>query len=383
MPTIGWIQEAAWDAFFEAKETIRGPGPPLPPRFRCPFCETDFSSKVLLQEHVFSDHQVLRPVLLLGGREPAREVALRDALSLDQIAIANATDAEISINGGVGKAISVDELTRTLPKLNQIEVSLKLRNASQVNATPVVNEYRISIRIAEPQALRNVELAFSDWIRAESLSRSAIDRFLNDPRCRDVGQDYAVGLAQYTMGILQKERPDFEILTTPVSQYRVSYGLALRTLVDFQRPFARLISELVRFALNDFSTPGQPTGYAELDHARALLANCGDTILPMNSEPNSSRRELCPIDHGVDQVLALATRMSVQLRWSPILDDECRQAANSGVLDAADRQKALAIWALVAWRCGAKHSAVEPLRQISATYPFSSWAERYLEMVTK
>ena len=383
MPTVGWIQETAWDAFFEAKETIRGPGPPPPPSFTCPFCEIDFSSRALLQEHVFSGHQVLRPILILGGREPAHEETIRDALSPDQIAITNATDAEISIDGGVGKAISLDELTRTLPKLNQTEVSLKLRNASQVNATPVVNEYRISIRIAEPQALRNVELAFSDWIRAASLSRSAIDRFLNDPRCRDVGQDYAVGLAQYTMGILQKERPDYEILTTPVSQYRVSYGSALRTLVDFQRPFARLISELVRFALNDFSAPGKPTGYTELDHARALLANCGDTTLPMNSEPNSSRRELCPIDHGVDQILALATRMSAQLRWSPILDDECRQAANSDVLDAADRQKALAIWALVAWRCGAKQSAVEPLRQISATYPFSSWAERYLEMVTK
>ena len=75
--------------------------------------------------------------------------------------------------------------------------------------------------------------------------------------------------------------------------------------------------------------------------------------------------------------------MAGQDRWSPILNEECRKAAASDILDAMDRQKALAIWAVSAWRLDAKESATEPLRQISATYPFSNWAERYLESVTK
>jgi hypothetical protein len=48
-----------------------------------------------------------------------------------------------------------------------------------------------------------------------------------------------------------------------------------------------------------------------------------------------------------------------------------------------DTQKGLAIWAAIAWRLGARESAVEPLRQIAATYPFRTWAEPYLESATK
>jgi len=100
-----------------------------------------------------------------------------------------------------------------------------------------------------------------------TLTRASIDKFLNDPRCRGTGSDYADGLANFAMGILLKERPTSEHLTTPFARYRESYGSALRVLSDFRRPFSRLISEVIRFALNDFSTMGAPTGYWELDLA--------------------------------------------------------------------------------------------------------------------
>jgi hypothetical protein len=81
-------------------------------------------------------------------------------------------------------------------------------------------------------------------------------------------------------------------------------------------------------------------------------------------------------------MLELASHLVGQPRWSPILDDECRTLARTDVLDTSDNQKALAVWAAVAWRLGAKQSALEPLTQIAEVYPFSRWAREYLEKAT-
>jgi hypothetical protein len=381
MPTYGWIQESSWDAFLEGTQRTPDPGPPSPPTFRCPFCDSILSSPAQLQNHVSGDHFVARPILLIGGIEPTETSVIRSPRGIGTFFIANATNAEIEVDGGAQVPIAVTGLARELSKLKQGEISISLSNTSQVRAMPVTTHYDISFRIADAAKLRNVEAAFSERIMSSTLSRALIEHFLHDPRCRHAGSDYAEGLASFTLGVLLKERPSSEYLTTPFARYRESYGSSLRILDDIQRPFARLISNVVRFALNDFTKSDAPTGYWELDLATALLRDPELKDLPCEPGPETLRREVCPVDHGTGQILDLAVRMFHQTRWSPILNDECRQVTNSDVLDVMDRQKALAIWAIAAWRLGAKEQSVEPLRQISATFPFKSWAEPYLETV--
>lgn len=383
MPTYGWIQESAWDAFLEGTQRTPDPGPPSPPTFRCPFCDATLPSPARLQIHVSGEHFVERPILLVGGVEPTETCVIRSPGSVRTFIVTNATNAEIEVDGGARVPIAVSKLAGELSKLKHGEVSIELSNAAQVRATPVITHYDISFRIAGAAALRNVEVAFSEIIMSSTLSRALIDQFLNDPRCRHAGTDYAEGLASFTLGVLLKERPLSEHLTTPFARYRESYGSALRVLSDFQRPFARLISNVIRFALNDFSECDHSTGYWELDLACALLRNPERRDLPNEPDTDTLRREICPVDHGTGQILDLAVRMFRQKRWSPILNDACRQVANSDVLDAMDRQKALAIWAIASWRLGTKEQAIEPLRQISATFPFKTWAEPYLETVTQ
>jgi len=383
MPTVGWIREGDWEAFLEGTERVPNPGPPRPPSFRCPFCDVVLETKRQLQDHVSASHHVARPILFFGDKEPTQTSIIRAVISPRDLVLANTTTAEIEIDGGKRATIPVGKLASTLSRIKQGELSLKLTNASQINATPVSTSYEISFRIAEGNELKQVELAFSDKLMSTTLTRASIDNFLNDPRCRGAGSDYANGLANFALGVLLKERPTSEHLTTPFARYRESYGSALIVLSDFKRPFSRLISEVIRFALNDFSTIGAPTGYWELDLANALLKTPEKRDLPPGPGAASMRRKICPVDHGTGQILDLAVRMSEQERWSPILDDECRQIAKSDILDAMDRQKALAIWAIAAWRLGAKDNAIEPLRQISATYPFKTWAEPYLETVTQ
>ena len=85
--------------------------------------------------------------------------------------------------------------------------------------------------------------------------------FLDDPRTQGSGKEYASGLAEYCLGILIKERPEGENLTTPFKRHRECYGRALYILKDFPRPLANLIASIIRFSLNNFENGGEPTGY--------------------------------------------------------------------------------------------------------------------------
>jgi hypothetical protein len=383
VPTYGWVREDDLEAFYEATERLRDLGPPPSPMFRCPFCADSYAERTDLQNHVSDEHKVERPALLIQGREPSLRTTIRSKLMETDLVIANATSATICINGDEVSDSSLEAVFGHLSQHSNAEAKVTLLNDTQKNATPIATVYNLSLRVATDDELRDVERAFADVIMCEQVSREGIGRFLADVRTSGSASEYAVGLAEYALGVLLKERPDTEPLSTPYARYREAYGAALQKLIDFQRPLASLISDIIRFAMNDFSNTSEKTGFWELDLARSLLKDPEENEIAVVKDQDEMRKPICPVDHGTGQILALAERMFGQERWGPILDEECRKATASEILDAMDRQKAMAIWAASAWRLNAKNSAIEPLRQISATYPFSNWAEPYLESLNK
>ena len=383
MPTYGWVREDGLEAFYEGTERIHDPGPPAGPTYRCPFCSATYTARQELQTHVASEHKVKRPFLLIKGKEPAQQTIVRTKLSEADVFVQNATIASVTVNGDVTERVSLDFVKKQVIAHTDGELSISLINDGEKNATPVISKYNLSIRVASVEQLRDVERAFDEILMDKDMTRAAIGLFLEDPRTTGVAAEYAIGLAEYSLGVLLKERPDTEPLTTPFARYREAYGSALQRLSDFDRPLASLISNLIRFAMNDFSASNTQTGFWELDLANAILNDPTSKSIENIGDLPVDRRPICPVDHGTGQILSLVERMIGQDRWSPILDEECRSATSTDVLDAIDRQKILAIWAAAAWRLGAKENAVEPLRQIAATYPFSNWAEPYLESMSK
>lgn len=382
MPTVGWIQEGDIEAFLAATENIAGPGhaPPPTPVFRCPFCEKLLGSEQMLQAHIAAEHYVSRPVLYLNGLEAPQEITVRSSIASKSFVVANAVAAELSVDGYPSEQVSLGDISKKLSELRNSEAKLTLTNVSGPKVKPVSLSYNIIFRIAHATELIKVEAAFFTKIKAETMTRAAIDTFLRHPACAGPARDYALGLGNYCLGILQKERPSSDMLTTPFAQYRESYVEARQKLSEVARPLAHLIAGTIRFALNDFSSSNL-TGYWELDVAAAALR---DPSAPLPEKPaDGSGRTAYPVDHGTGQIIDLANRLLTQERWSPILDGECRQTADSPALDAMDRDKALALWAISAWRLGAREHAVEPLQRISATYPFRTWAEPFLETVTQ
>ncbi len=378
MPTVGWIREGDVDAFYEGTEQFPHPSTCREPTFSCPFCVSNFQTPFELCAHICSEHHVKRPLILLQGGEPTGNRVVRTQLQESDVAIVNTDFAKVSVNGSISRQVPMKDLPEILAKEKQAEVTLELVNNSQPNAAPVTSKYNFSFRVADLDALKNVEKAFVEVLVSAAISRDSIGKFIDDRRAQGLGKEYASGLAKYCLGILIKERPDGEMLTTPFSQYREHYGVALDVLKDFQRPLARLITSIIRFSMNDFNANRQRTGYWKLDLANELLVNPGSIeLLPNHSE--AKRHPVCPIDHGAERMLELASHLVGQLRWSPILDDECRALAHSDVLDVSDHQKVFAIWAAAAWRLGETQSALEPLEQIAEVYPFNRWAEEYLK----
>lgn len=377
MPTYGWVYERFSDAFY-ANQPALADAPRPAPVYRCPFCTVVRDSAASLDAHVGADHSVSRPFLLIDGQEPAKQSVRRTPILLRDVHLRNCSGLTIRIEDRDPATLAPSGLAQILSGLRREHVELTLTNAAKADVPGASESYRLLFRIADAATVQRVERAFADFITPATLSVNSVQSFLYDDRCTGEGSDYADALGRYAMGIIRKEDPQSAQLTTHSQLYREDYVLAEEGLRQLARPLARLVTKIIRFALNDFSSEPLDTGFLDLDLACALLKNPLDYVSssPVGAE---QRRNVCPIDHQTGQIITLAMRMCRQERWSDLLSDECRLVATSSSLDAPDQQKAAAIWAACAWRLGAKGDAVEPLSTISATYPFSLWAGPLLE----
>ncbi|HEY8162234.1 MAG TPA: hypothetical protein VIF34_08215 [Methylocystis sp.] len=321
-------------------------------------------------------------MMLIAGKEPTSAFVLREHLRASDFVLANTTSASLSIDGAPPRIVKPTELGQALAGANLATVRVRLENASQKGTTPVASVYDFSVRVATPAALQAVERVFEEHLNVEGLSVMSVGRFLADPRCVGAASDYATGMAEYVLGLLVKERPHGQEITSPLERYREHFGSANVKLSPHNRPLPTLLCAIMRFALNDFSGAGMSTGHVGLDAATTILRGphfCGH---PIPTAIGGATRRVCPVDHGTSRIIILADRLATVDRWSGVLQDECRQVAGAGTLDLMDQQKALALWALAVWRLGATRDAIEPLERIAATYPFAEWASPYLEAVS-
>jgi hypothetical protein len=382
LPTYGWILERDVDAFFERQQPAEESGPPPKPTYKCPFCGAVRASTAELDDHARFEHSVARPFLLMDGREPPRLARRNTPLHVSDIHVSNATIATLRV-GGQQSVVSPLDLPEVLCRLRWEDVLLTLSNSTKINVVEVSETYHLSFRVADAASLQSVERSFHHHLTPAGLSVRAIGSFLEDSRCSGAGSEYAEALASYALGVLHKEDPEQTNLTTAATQYREDYVRAEEGLRQVERPLARLIAQVTRFSLNDFSASPITTGYSELDVAYRLLRDPISDALPGPPGGGQKMYRICPIDHDTSQILNLATRMLAQARWSSLLSGECRLVSRAESLGAVDQQKAAAIWAACALRLQALDEAVEPLRMIVATYPFDRWAAKLLEELTR
>ncbi len=382
--TIGWVLEDAWDAYLESQPTAVPPPPPEPVRIRCPFCAASFRLTRELTEHLGDQHRGERPILLLQGREPAQlqQHRVGTLLRRADIILQNCSAAVVRINAGPQQALQPADLPKLLSSQTDALIDIELTNQFDPAAQPIPAAYRLVFSIPEKRSLDAVDRAFRRHLAIEPLDFMAVDRFLNDRACGGLGRGYAGALADYVRGLLMKDRPHHLNVTMPSAHYRALYNQSLDGLHPYLRPLPDLVCAVVRFAQNNFSAPSI-TGFPPLDRAVRSLAACvldarsAAIDLPTEAQPSfpidtPDRAEICPLDDGVSRVLDLWARLQERRHWTQTLEEECRQASNAATLDAPDKEKVLALWALAALRASA--DATEPLSRLAPTFPFGPWA---------
>lgn len=384
--TLGWILEDSWERYLDAQPDADLP-PPGPPRVRCPFCVTNFGAIPEMLDHLQDRHRGERPVLLLRGREPSggSGAQIRTFIGASDAILQNCSEARLGLDGAAPERVSSGTLQKLLGHQRDAVVDIELINRYDQVAQPIRTSYRLIVRIPDKRALDAVDRAFKRHLATDSLDFGSVDAFLNDRSCGGVARDYAASLAAYVRGRLVKDRPMNASPTLPYARYRDLYGEALAGLDPFRRPLSDLICSVIRFSLNIFSVPFS-TGYAPLDGTFATLehlAGYGSAPhTPVLEVPAAARTiEVCPLDDGVSRVLALWQRLRDRPQWTPSIEEECRQAAGAQALDAPDKQKILALWAVAALRASA--DASEPLSLLSATHPFGAWASSERDKVAE
>ena len=374
LPTLGWIQEDAWERYLAALPQTE-PLPPGPPRVRCPFCAADFPNMAEMLSHLGERHRGERPVLLLRATEPPPRAQFGTALRASEVFLQNCTAATLALDGGTAAPVAMPDIPAVLARQRDALVDLQLVHHFDRAARPIVTAYRLRFQIPDKRALDGVDRAFQRHLAVDALGFGAVDSFLGDRACTGGARAYAEALASYVRGVLVKDRPVAATVTVPFARYRDLYVAALDGLEPYRRPLPDLVCAVVRFALNSFGIPAT-TGFAPLDGTAQYLAELAGAPSATNeiaSPVDGARVGVCPLDDGVSRLLDLWRRLSERPAWSPALEEECRQVANSSALDAPDREKALALWAKAALRAS-PDAASEPLRLLSATYPFGTWA---------
>jgi hypothetical protein len=356
-----------------------------PPAAICPLCGSQLESQSALLGHLSEAHRGERPILLLHGREPDRHCVIGYHLQKDRILVQNCTSARLRINGHGPVDVSSSRVASLLTDELDCIVELELENKFDRSAEPVRQLYHLSIRVPSKHALDDVDRAFVHHLGTDAPHMTQVAAFLNDPRCAGIVSEYADSLAAYVRGVLIKDQDRNTGVTLRAAEARDLYGHALGRLGSFRRLLPNVICGLIRFALNDFNLSEHPTGVPRVDRMMNLLAPLagkkGPAVQKMSKPEVVRTIALCPIDHGADRVLRIGESMAKQRRWGPVLQEECRAAASASMLEAADREKILAVWAATALRLRAADDALEPLRQLRATFPFGDWAQHRLEEI--
>lgn len=194
MPTLGWIQEDAWERYLAALPQAE-PSSPGPPGVHCPFCTADFADMTGMLSHLGAHHRGERPVLLLRGVEPPPRGRVGTALRPSEVLVRNCTAARLAIDGGPALPVAAMAIPATFARQRDALVDVELVHRFDSSAQPILAAYRIRFQVPDKGTLDAVDRAFLHHLAVEALDFGGVDAFLSDRACTGAARPYAEALA--------------------------------------------------------------------------------------------------------------------------------------------------------------------------------------------
>lgn len=371
------LREDIWERFVSATEAV--PEPDRTIWYQCHICDQRLASEAERLEHLAADHRADAPALFLYGRIASDEERLREVLAPAQVSVANCTAAYVAVNGGIPQLTDLADIGKVITARRNDLIDLTLINAFDSRAHSIERRWRVWIEVARAADLQRVDDSFRRTLAKEQVGWDELARF-RDGQTHDGTRSYGLALADYVQGVLIRDRAPGTVV--PLDQHQECFNHALEELKWYRRPLAELACSIIRFAQNDFSRAERASGWQLLDQANeTLAAMAGRVGASASSRPvlPGGSVMVCPVDAGVDAVLAFAAEGAAKRRWSQTASQIAEERASTASLDARDRCKMFALWAFHAIRLKAPGVAVRPLRQLDGDPTFGAWAARKLE----
>lgn len=237
MPTVGWIQETAWDRLLERGSI----GAPISnPEYPCRVCGETFASLSARDQHEIN-HPVLNPSIFIGGKEICSEhLLVTSPLASDGVFIRNVNF--LSINGKVyGSGADL---------LNKIaEASSSFLDVHYGNSN-IDRRLKITVRIADAAELQRVDEAFIQCFEVMGINDAAILAFTQKVSELQSVQTYSDGLVRYIQGLMAK---DNRSESAKFDEFIERFNQATFSLRTYETALAHAIRSVVDFNRNDFS----------------------------------------------------------------------------------------------------------------------------------
>lgn len=282
MPTLGWIQETAWDRLLERGSDNASV---INPEYPCRICGEVFSSISARDQHEVN-HPVLNPTIFIDGKEICSEhLLVTSPLTPGGVFIRNVD--YLTVNG-VAYRSSIDMLDKIS------EFSSAFLNVQYGNEK-IKRQLKITVRIADAEELKCVDEAFIQCFEVMGLNDAAILAFTQKVQGLQSVQAYSDGMVRYIQGLMAK---DNRSESAKFEEFIQRFNQATSSLRSYETALAHAIRSVVDFNRNDFSAVAN-SGIVLLDSILGFFKGGGIRCIEEQEDAKAF-----PVDFATEFVLS-------------------------------------------------------------------------------
>ena len=387
MPTFGWIYENAVERFWEGQPS-REPVSILQRRMlTCKWCQKEFTSAELLHHHLSLAHSLELPTLYIFGKPLLKESVVRSSVGANDVELFQCSHCEVQVNNGLWQHLGIQEFCNNISSTKNARWNVRLVHERAADNSQAVAEYAIRFGVPDVTMLDAVDRHFIQTLALEELNHGDLERFKTGLPSDTSVHEYGCGLGDYALGIILKERRQPSYAPINSEEFAVKMRSALEVLCHFQRPMAVVVSNSIRFNLNDFRNYGVSTAAeleAALDFFRGITGeharNLSDSVSSISKK--TLLDAICPIDYVSHHILLACGRYASGHGVSIAdLEDLEQLLGGTTPVSKQDSAKIHAICAEGYLQLGLTADARRHLIEIQFQAMLKEWAQRRLEEI--
>lgn len=332
-----------------------------PIQYPCNLCNEIFMESEQLRNHRFESHRLTRPTLFIRGKEVGSQV-LSVVRKLNVQDITLGCCEKVILNGQ-------DCAVNNFPEI--LSMQPNGTHTLHLEYNGVVSKFNLDFMVASDEHIAGVENVFCRIVTEKKLSLEVVTCFIESAKQYNSAIRYCDGISNYLYGVLLKEgsteaHHSFE-------EYVKKFNAAADALADYDRPLARIITALIAFHFNQFSTVvsfADGTGLS-LSASRFISWLEGADVQHENYGKHNGWEHILT-DRETEQIIEWTAEFS-ELDIVEPLENSLKTFRTE-----FDRNKLRVLLSELYKRLGRKEDAVRYAKEIRSIQLFEKWADKLI-----